>query len=405
MRVTIVGGGICGLVLALMLERRGIECQVYEAVPAVAPLGVGISLLPHGTLELTELGLMSAIQEAGVEFKDSCFFNSFGQLIYQDDADTRWPQFLMHRADLHRILLDAVVGRLGTERVSFGHRCVGVRQDARHAVATFENGLEAAGDVLVGCDGINSAVRAELYPAEGAPVFSGINMWRGVTPHETILSGGAHLRAGTLDTGKIVVYPIRNLSAGRQLLNWVVELRDPEAVPAGWNNPGRLEDFAALFAAWRFDWLDVPEMFERSELILSYPMSDRDPVPRWSFGRITLAGDAAHAMVPRGSNGGMQAILDARSLADALAVEREPVDALRRYEDERIEPANAVVLRNRSAPPDRLIQLVVDRTGNRPFDRLEDVISVDELREVLDSYKRVSGYNEGRLSVGQPRTG
>jgi 5-methylphenazine-1-carboxylate 1-monooxygenase len=404
-RVVIVGGGICGLTLALALEQRSIECHVYESAAEIEPLGVGITLLPHGTRELIELGLLTQLDQLGVRFMESCWFNAFGQLIFRDPASGRWPQFLIHRSDLHAALLDAVHERLGTDSVSFGHACIGFRQRGGKAIAKFASGAEACADVVIGCDGIHSAIRAQLYPNEGDPVFSGVNLWRGVTRHEAILSGGTHARVGTLARGKLVLYPIRNEPDGErtQLLNWVAELRDPHAAPAAWNHPGRLEDFAHLYADWRFDWLDVPELLRCSERILQYPMSDRDPLPRWSFGRVTLAGDAAHPMVPRGSNGGMQAILDARSLADALASEDDATVALERYEAARRPIANRVVLTNRVSPPDTLIQMVEDRAGHQRFEHLGDIVSQQELRDALERYKGITGYNEQRLAAA-PKT-
>ncbi len=408
MRVVIVGGGICGLTLALELKRRSIDCCVYEAAPEIKPLGVGISLLPHGTKVLVELDLLPTLRQVAVEFKESCFFNSFGQLILRDPANSSWPQFLIHRSDLHQLLLDAVRERLGPDRVILDHLCTGADQDGRGATAHFRSTAKgeslpsAQGDVVIGCDGIHSVFRKHFYPSEGEPVFSGINLWRGVTRHPPILSGGTHVRAGTLDTGKLVVYPIRNDidAEGRQLLNWLTEIRQPDAVPAEWNRPGRLEDFEHLFADWHFDWLDVPQMLRDADVVLEYPMSDRDPLPRWSFDRITLAGDAAHAMLPRGSNGAMQAILDARCLADQLAMQRDWPAALRRYENERLPAANRVVLTNRTTPPDFLIHMVQERTEHQPFTRLEDVITEDELRGVLERYKQISGYSEEKLLAG-----
>ena len=404
MPVVIVGGGICGLTLALALDQRGIDCHVYEAAPDIKPLGVGISLLAHGTKELMELGLRDAVQRVAVEFEESCFFTSHGQLILRDRASSQWPSFLIHRADLHEILLHAVYERLGPEKVSLNHTLVSVHQTDDSAVAHFTptvgdgGGHSAPGEAVIGCDGIHSAVRSEFYPDEGPPVFSGINMWRGVSPHHPILSGGTHVRAGTLDTGKLVLYPIRkNIDdEGRQLLNWVVEVREANAAPAEWSAPGRLDEFAQLFDDWRFDWIDVPELLKGAQVILKYPMTDRDPLPRWTFDRVTLAGDAAHPMLPRGSNGAMQAILDARVIADALAAE-ETTAALRHYEKLRLPVANAVVLRNRVTPPDALIQMVEDRTGGKPFDRIEDVITEHELRSVLYDYKHLAGYSEDKL--------
>jgi 2-polyprenyl-6-methoxyphenol hydroxylase-like FAD-dependent oxidoreductase len=218
-------------------------------------------------------------------------------------------------------------------------------------------------------------------------------MWRGVTTHPPVLSGGSHARVGVIDTGKMVIYPIRNAidEAGNQLMNWVAELRDPQGKPVDWNRGGRLEDFLHAFADWHFDWIDVPDLLRRAQVIYEFPMVDRDPVERWAFGRVALLGDAAHPMVPRGSNGAMQAILDARALADALAREPAPEAALRAYEGARLETANAIVLRNRTAPPDSLIETVQKRTGNRPFERLDDVISPDEIRSLLDGYKTLTG--------------
>ena len=410
MGVVIVGGGICGLTLALALNQRDIDCHVYEAAPEIKPLGVGLSLLPHGTRKLTELGLLDALRGVAVEFKESCFFTSHGQLILRDPASSRWPSFLIHRADLHQVLLDAVYARLGPDKVSLNHSCVRVEAVDGGVVAHFvptagDGGARStAGEAVIGCDGIHSVVRRQFYPSEGAPVFSGVNMWRGVSPHEPILSGGSHVRAGTLDVGKIVVYPIRNNvdEDGRQLLNWVVEIRQVDAAPVAWNAPGRLDEFAHHFERWRFDWLDVPAMFEDAQVILKYPMVDRDPLPRWTFGCVTLAGDAAHPMVPRGSNGAMQAILDAHALADALAAEEEPAVAFKRYAELRLPPANAVVVKNRVTPPDTLIQMVEDRAGNERFDRIEDVIAESELRAVLDDYKQVAGYSDEKI-VGSAR--
>jgi len=405
--VVIVGGGISGLTAALELHARGIAARVYESTPELRPVGVGISLLPHGARELDALGLLDGIRARAVPFRESCFFNSFGQLIHRDPADPRWPQFLVHRADLHEVLLDAVRERLGEGSLVLGHTCVGVEQDETGATARFAGTREGRsldgqrGDVVLACDGIHSAVRKQLYPDEGEPVFSGVNMWRGVTRHPAILSGGSHTRIGKVDTGKLVVYPIRDRvdDEGNQLMNWVAEVRDVQGAAVDWNRRGRLEDFLPVYADWQFDWLDVPDLLRRAEVIYEFPMSDRDPVPRWAFGRVGLIGDAAHPMIPRGSNGAMQAILDARVVADALAAEATPEAALRAYEEERLETGNAIVLTNRKTPPDFLIETVERRTGPRPFERIEDVISPDEIRTIIDGYKALTGSSREALGA------
>jgi 2-polyprenyl-6-methoxyphenol hydroxylase-like FAD-dependent oxidoreductase len=398
-QVVIVGGGIAGLTVALCLEQRGIQARVYESAPELRPVGVGISLLPNGARELEALGLLDQIAERAIPFRESCFFTSQGQFIHRDPAPAGARQYLVHRADLHAVLLGAVHERLGEESVKLGHACVGFEQDGDGVSVHFTDtrGGHALDSqraaVALACDGIHSVLRAQLYPGEGEPVFSGINMWRGVTPHPAVLSGGSHARVGVIDTGKMVIYPIRDAidDAGNQLMNWVAEVRDPSGKPVDWNRGGRLEDFLPAFADWHFDWIDVPDLLRRAQVIYEFPMVDRDPVERWAFGRVALLGDAAHPMVPRGSNGAMQAILDARAVADALAAGGDPEPALRAYEDARLETANAIVLRNRTTPPDTLIETVQRRTGNRPFERLEDVISQDEIRSLLDGYKTLTG--------------
>jgi 2-polyprenyl-6-methoxyphenol hydroxylase-like FAD-dependent oxidoreductase len=227
-----------------------------------------------------------------------------------------------------------------------------------------------------------------------------------VTVHAPIGSGGAHMRIGTVDPGKMVIYPIRDDvdGQGRQLINWVAEIYSDRYKPGAWTSPGRVEDFIAPFADWHFDWLDVPELFANAEQIYEYPMSDRDPVGQWAFGRVALVGDAAHPMIPRGSNGAMQAIVDTRVLAEALAAEPTPEAAVAAYEAERLEKVNRVVLTNRVTPPDHLIEEVERRTGFQPFERLEDVISQDELRALLEGYKQVAGYSRQTLAgLGERR--
>ena len=245
------------------------------------------------------------------------------------------------------------------------------------------------------------AIRKQLYPQEGDPIYSGVNMWRGVTYARPFLTGRSYVRAGWLSHGKLVIYPIRDAADGdgRQLINWVAEIETPHYKRRDWNRPGRLEDFAAAYADWHFDWLDVPALLSDAEMILEFPMVDQDPLPRWSFGRVTLLGDAAHPMYPRGANGAGQAVLDTRALADALAAEADPVAALRVYEAARLPATAKVVLTNRTSPPDVIIREVYLRTGDKPFKNIDDVISRDELIALSESYKRVAGYDKERLKA------
>jgi 2-polyprenyl-6-methoxyphenol hydroxylase-like FAD-dependent oxidoreductase len=402
--VIIVGAGIGGLTLALELHEAGIPCRVYESAPDISAVGVGINVLPHATACLFRLGLEDALTSVAVMTQESAFFNRFGQLIYRRPAGRyaghAVPQYSIHRGDLQGLLLRAVQDRLGEDSVRTGWRCTGVEQDGDRATATFvtPDGEELPpqhGRVVVGCDGIHSVVRKALHPHEGDPLYTGVNMWRGVSVGEPVMTGASMIRAGWLTTGKLVVYPIRDNvdGAGRQLINWVVEIETPRHERRDWSRRGRLEDFIGHFEDWQFDWLDVPALIRSSEEILEYPMVDQDPLDRWSFGRITLLGDAAHPMVPRGSNGGGQAILDARALAATLAAHgTDDVQALAAYESERLPPTTAVVLTNRQNPPDAILREVYERSGDRPFERLEDIITQAEVRAIVDRYEQVAGY-------------
>jgi len=331
MEIAIVGAGIGGLTLALALQRAGIAVRIYEAVPEMRPLGVGINILPHASHELALLGLEPALSRVCVLAREAVFFNRFGQLIHREplgrDAGYADPQCSIHRGALHRVLHDAVVERLGADRVLAGRTCIGFEQDAAGVVAHFRDtrtGERHAGpraDALVACDGLHSVIRKALHPNEGAPLYSGVNMWRGVSVWPPILTGASMIRAGWLATGKMVIYPIRDHvdDDGHQLVNWVAEVETRRHRQRDWTRAGALEDFIAAFEEWHFDWLDVPAMIRAADTILEFPMVDQDPLPFWTQGRVTLLGDAAHPMYPRGSNGAGQAILDARALCDALA--------------------------------------------------------------------------------------
>jgi len=412
MAIAIIGGGICGLSLALNLKARGIECRVYERVPQINELGVGITALPHAMREFTALGIGDELLAAGIENRESCFFNRFGQLIYKEPrgkfAGYQYPEVGIHRGKLHLILYDAVRRKLGEDAVRTDCECVGVEQDEGGATIHFKEtstgrmleSVRAA--AVIACDGINSAVRKQFYPDDKV-IFTGINTWRGVTRRKPILGGRTYMRVGSIFTGKIVIYPIVDDidGEGNQLINWMAEIKRDSYQSNDWNKAGNLADFFPIYENWRFDWLDVAQMIRDADQILEYPMVDKDPIETWTFGCVTLAGDAAHPMYPRGSNGAAQAAIDARTLADLLQHHSDARDALKAYEAARVGPAARVVRTNREHPPDFINIKVEELVGDRPFDDLDKYISQAELRALSDNYKRIAGFALADVSGGR----
>ena len=403
MKVAIVGGGIVGLALAIGLDRRGLRCHVYEAAPEVREIGVGITLLPHAMRELDRLGLADLARGLGVETEVSAFYNRFGQKLYEEPrglaAGYALPEVAINRGRLHGMLYAETLARLGADRVHTDHQLTTLHQSGREVAMNFNRtstgeALAAVrGDVVVGCDGVNSTTRRMFYPKNDL-VFTGINTWRGVTRRPPILGGRTYLRIGSLRTGKIVIYPIADDvdGSGDQFVNWVAEIERPGQAMNDWNATGRTEDILPIYRNWTFDWLDVPALIKGADKVFEYPMVDKDPIDRWTFGRVTLAGDAAHPMYPRGSNGSAQGLIDARVLADRLAQGGDPLAALQAYQAERA-PATAQVVRtNRTAPPDVINLRVEELTGDKPFDDLDAIISQAELRALSDAYKKVAGF-------------
>jgi 2-polyprenyl-6-methoxyphenol hydroxylase-like FAD-dependent oxidoreductase len=394
----------------LCLHEIGFEVRVFESVDTIRPLGVGINLLPHAVRVLDKLGLLPRLAESAIATAELVYFNKFGQLIWQEPrglaAGYAWPQLSIHRGRLQAILLQEVQHRLGPDSVRTGCHLAEFEDRGREVFARFVNRKTGAtsasdtGDFLVGADGIHSCVRAAYFPNEGAPRSSGKMLWRAITETAPFLTGRSMIMAGHA-AQKFVAYPICPLAAtqGRALVNWVAELDVGTNMPdrRDWNRRGSKADFAADFAAWRFDWLDIPALIEGASEVFEFPMVDRDPLERWSFGRVTLLGDAAHPMYPVGSNGASQAIVDAESLAASLAATPDISSALRQFESERLPATAAVVHSNRKMGPELVLQIVEERAPEG-FKRLGDVITQKELEEVAARYKVIAGFDRDALN-------
>ncbi len=411
MSILIIGAGIAGLTAALSLHQIGVECRVFESVETVEPLGVGINTLPHAVRELTELGLATHLAATAIPTAELAYYSKHGQLIWSEPrglaAGYHWPQFSIHRGELQMLLLVAARERLGADRILTGHHLASWQETAAGVRASFVDRRggavvgEAVGDLLIAADGIHSSVRGILYPDEGPPLWNGSILWRGVTRAAPFLTGRSMIMAGH-ELQKFVCYPISRAAAerGEAAINWIAERRfhaDHQWRREDWNRQGRLTEFLPHFEDWRFGWLDVPALIRGAEDCYEYPMVDRDPLDRWTFGRVTLLGDAAHPMYPIGSNGASQAILDARVLAREIRAHGATEAALRGYEAERRPATAAIVLANRKNGPEQVMQMVEERAP-AGFTRIEDVLSAEELADVASGYTRVAGFDKEALN-------
>ncbi len=402
MRVLIIGGGIGGLTTALALHAAGIDCEVFESAEEVKPLGVGINVQPHAVRELIELGLGPRLAATGIATQEVRYANRFGQTIWSEPrglaAGYRWPQYSIHRGRLQVLLWETAVERLGAA-IHRGKRLVDFSQDADGVTLRFADGGTARGAVLIAADGIHSIVRQHFYPDEGPPRWEGCLLWRGTTLAPPYLSGASMVLAGNRDR-KFICYPIAREADGQVLTNWIAEERYAPGTAwarEDWNRRGQAADILPMFGDWHFPWLDVPGLIQGAPAIYEFPMVDRDPLPRWTQGRVTLLGDAAHPMHPIGSNGASQSILDARWLARQL-VQQPTLDAgLAAYEAARRPATAAVVEANRGDGPDRVLDMVHARAPSG-FTDLDTVISPEELVAVAAGYKHIAGLDPAALN-------
>lgn len=392
MRIAIAGAGIGGLVAAMALERRGHEVTVYESTRELKPLGVGINLLPHAAAVLARLELLDLVAAKGLPTRELIYFNKFGQQIWREprglEAGFPVPQISIHRGVLQLTLAEAVQERV---RVVMDRRLVALEGDrARFSARDGREELVEA-EVFIAADGIHSAARRQLHPGEGPPQYSGRLMWRGVTRARPFLSGATMFMAGHPEQ-KFVAYPLEPVAAdGTQLINWIAELPRAQMLePESWSREGHLDDFLPAFEAWCFDWLDVPALVRGASAVFEFPMVDRNPLPTWTHGRLTLLGDAAHPMYPVGSNGASQAILDAECLARALSNHPDVPAALEAYEQERLPATAAVVMSNRQHGPEQCMQWAEERAP-QGFTDIEAVIPRAELEALAARYRHVTG--------------
>ncbi|WP_247256504.1 FAD-dependent monooxygenase [Pseudomonas moorei] len=405
LNIAIIGAGIGGLMTALRLHEKGFKPRVYEAAPELRPLGVGIVTQPYGTREITEVGLLDELNARSVDAVESSYFNQYGQEIYTEQCGVHmgYPhgQRFVHRGILQMILYKAVIERLGAESVIMGVRCTGFEQDDSGVTVQFASTtndaislpIEVRADIVIAGDGIKSAIRNQLYPEKTEPHYSGITLWRGVTLMKPFKEGGTILHIGAPSKGSLIVYPILDNAddSGLTLVNWVVEQNGRPESMEDWNQEADIAEIAHMFDECELDFINVGEMLRNAREVYLFPLVDHDPLPQWSFGRVTLMGDAAHAMYPRGGNGACQALVDARVIAEVLATIADPVEALKHYEAQRREIANRIVMANRGDGPEVVRRIVEERTGGQRFEDIEQVLPFAEADAIFNEYHRMAG--------------
>jgi 2-polyprenyl-6-methoxyphenol hydroxylase-like FAD-dependent oxidoreductase len=413
MKAIIAGGGIGGLTTALALHRAGIEVDVFEQASEVRELGVGINMLPHAVKELASLGLLPALDRAGIRARRLLLMTRRGQVVWDElrglDAGYEVPHISIHRGKLQGLLYRAALERLGADHIWTGHRLVGFEERRQNVVARFERrvdgaNVDAVGDLLIGADGIHSAVRACLFPDEGPPSWNGHLLWRGATDWPLYEDGRTQIIAGGNDA-KLVYYPIHADSErpNRRLTNWAIMARigdgsQPPPRREDWSRPGRLDEVLPFVRdTFEFDFLDPLALLSATGAFFEFPCCDRDPLPRWSFGRVTLLGDAAHPMYPTGANGASQAILDARSLTQRLVSGASVTEALAAYDAERRPATAQIVLSNRRGGPEGVIDLIESRAPDG-FDDLDAIASYKEREAIVRGYASLAGYAQHQVN-------
>ncbi len=409
MKAIVIGAGIGGLSMALSLHQAGIEAKVFESVKEIGALGAGINLQPNAVRELDEMGLGKALAATGVATQKWSCYNKHGQLIWSEPrgiaAGYKWPQYSIHRGHLLLLLLRATRERIGELKVLTGHHLASFEQDASGVTAHFIGRATGKAlhteraDLLIGADGIHSSVRAHFYRDEGPIHYSGEMQWRASVETDAFLDGRTQVIVGHRNQ-RLVGYSMSQqaLDRGRVLVNWICEIRMPDTSRPDWDRKVSKDVFAGAFANWRFPWLDVPALIDATGEIFEFPKCDRNPVDRWTFGRVTLLGDAAHPMLPTGSQAGSQAVVDARVLAQALITEASVEAALNSYETRRLKPMAEITLKNRELGPELAMQIAEDRAPYG-FKYVEDVISREEMAAITENYKRSAGFDSASVNT------
>jgi 5-methylphenazine-1-carboxylate 1-monooxygenase len=414
MTVLIAGGGIAGISLALTCHQIGVPFKVFETIDELKPLGVGINIQPSAVRELFDLGLEPYMGKIGVKTYDYGMYTKTGLEIWTETRGTwagyYWPQYSVHRGMLHMMLYEQLLERAGPECFERGWSATGYENTATDAILHLQdhdgNNRTEEGDVVIGADGIHSALRHQIAPDEGPPKWGGFVLWRGTTRMKPFLTGASMVMVG-YHSLRFVSYPISEIDpdTGEALVNWIATIKyRPEDGynKEDYNRLANIDDFLPKFMHWTFDWLNVPEIVQAADKIYEYPMVDREPLPRWTFDNVTLIGDAAHAAYPVGSNGAGQAIVDSRVLGASFLEHGVTNAALQAFEDKMRPATEKVIYANRGDEgPDAILDVVEERCGG-VFDDIEDVMPYQELKDHSDKYKKLAGFSIDELNALPP---
>ncbi|HTW15617.1 MAG TPA: FAD-dependent monooxygenase [Nocardioides sp.] len=404
--IAVIGAGPAGLLTALRLHQQGFRPTVYEVVPELKPLGVGVDIKTVGTAEIDDLGLLEEFRAISVDAEDSIFYNHFGQEIYAEKCGVHMgylhEQRFVHRGTLQMLFYRVALERLGAAAIVLGAGVTAYSQDAdgvtldlRHTDGRTE---QVRHDAVIACDGIKSVIRRQMFPEMAEPHFSGITMWRGTTLMEPYRGGHTILHIGDPNISTMIVYPIADdfEGTGRTLVNWVVETQGEETIE-DWNQVGDITEVIPLFDTVKLPFLDVQQMMRDAREVYLFPLIRHEPLDGWVDGRVVLLGDAAHAMFPRGGNGITQAMLDARVVVQKLLEHpTDPHAGFVAYDEARREGVNRIVMNMRGEGYEVIRRMVAERTDGKPFTDIEDVLPLAEADEIFSKYHAL---------VGSPRPG
>ena len=409
--IIIVGGGIGSLTLGLTLYQIGLSCTIYEAVNKLEPRGVGINLLPNAVRELYELGIgAELLDEIGITAREWALVGTRGQEIYSEPrgefAGYKWPQYAVHRGNFHMLLYKKFVSKAGQEAFVTGYRAKNYQKNTNGTVTVeFEtsDGVEKrTADVLIGADGIHSAIRARMYPDQPPINWGGTLMWRGTSEAIPLRTDSSFVAVGN-HRQRVVMYPITrpDVGTGKSIINWIAEITYDDTSKyenMGWFKQSGYDDFLHYFKDWKHDWLDVPELIRSADKIYENPMIDRDPIPSWVDDNVALLGDAAHPMYPVGSNGASQAIIDARVMCRKFLDFGLNELALKEYDRTLCDPISSLVLINRGAGPAGLLNIVDERCGG-DFDDIEEIVPEIERKNFMEKFKVAAGFARDKLNA------